>query len=268
MKKIFPLLTLVLFTCYQSQAIGANDPYENLNRKIYKFNKAVDATLFKPVAKIYTAILPPQVRTGITNFFNNLQMLPTVANDLLQGKPVVAYKDSWRFFINSTLGVGGLFDVAEKWGLPYKPNDLGITLAKWGDKDSPYFVIPIFGPSTLRDAASLPVNYGAFSVYGYINQTQTVYGLFALNMLEIRAAYLETEPVIDEALDEYTFVRDAYLQNRNYNISGKQPETQDNLYIDGADQPSVDGTDDGALYVDEDEESEAQITKKENKGSE
>src|SRR5438309_7762083 len=134
-------VTLMITGCAHK---GTNpiDPYEPFNRKVHNFNMAFDATFLKPPTKLYVAIVPKRIRKGVNNAFNNLDMLPTVANDLLQAKGKWAIKDSWRFVINSTLGVAGLFDVAATFGLPPHYNDLGLTLAKWGDKNSPYIVVP------------------------------------------------------------------------------------------------------------------------------
>ena len=262
-KKLYLAISLLNLTACSALSVDHNsiDPYEKINRNTYKFNKALDSTLIKPIAKVYNAILPPIIKTSITNFFNNLQMMPTIANDALQGNAKIAYLDTWRLIINSSVGIGGLFDVATLWGLPYKPNDLGITLAKWGGEKSPYFVIPVFGPSTFRDAASLPIDYGVFSVYGYMSRTAQVYSLFGVNMLEIRADLLDNEAFLDEALDEYIMVRDAYLQNRQYKISGKKVEDSDADYIDG--ESDYIGDDSGSLYVDDDQDGEEKETKQE-----
>lgn len=258
--KIAGILAIsTLVACTSNKDPNATDPYEKINRKTYKFNEALDATLYKPVAKVYKAILPPQARLGIRNFSNNLQMVPTVVNDILQGKLVVAYLDSWRLLINTTVGIGGVFDVAEKWGLPYKSNDLGLTLARWGDKHSPYFVVPFFGPSTFRDAAGASFDYSLFSVYARIKPRSTQYGLLALSLIQFRSDLLDSDDLIDEALDEYTLVRDAYLQNRAAKIHGKaitSEEMAGELYIEGEEEESIDGADDGALYVEDDDEEE------------
>ena len=148
-----PLLaTLMLSNCVH-QGNNPADPYELWNRKIHRFNMAFDATMLRPPAKLYQAILPSRLRKGINNAFNNVDMLPSIANDLLQAEGKWAIKDTWRFVINSSLGVAGFFDVANTFGLPPHYNDLGLTFAKWGDKKSPYLVIPLIGPSTLRDAS-------------------------------------------------------------------------------------------------------------------
>ncbi len=251
---------LLINGCSAKQPTTPSDPYEKINRKTYAFNQALDATLFRPVAKIYQAILPPQVHDGIRNAFNNLQMLPTVANDLLQLQFLRAYKDSWRFLINSTIGIGGIFDVANKWDLPYSANDFGITLAKWGDKNSPYFVMPFFGPSTFRDSVGITYDYNVMSAYAYLRSRKDAYELIAINTVQIRADLIGTDTLVDDALDEYTLVRDAYLQNRLYNINGEKDTSQataGSLYIEGEEDLKSQ-----SLYVDDDEEYDAPITQK------
>jgi phospholipid-binding lipoprotein MlaA len=224
--------TFMLTSCAHK---GTNpvDPYESFNRKVYNFNMAVDATLLKPPAKFYHAVVPRVVRKGIGNAFNNLDMLPTVANDLLQAQGKWAIKDSWRFVINSSLGVAGLFDVANKFGLPPHYNDLGVTFAKWGDKKSPYLVIPLIGPSTIRDGSGWLFQFILWSPYVYINNDAVAYGLLGLRYIDLRSQLFDSERIMNEALDKYSFMRDAYLQHRAYLISGAE---QDNgsLYVDDA----------------------------------
>jgi phospholipid-binding lipoprotein MlaA len=195
------------------------DPYEHYNRKVHQFNVAVDHAVLKPVATAYKTVLPAFIRKGINNAFNNCDMVPSVANDLLQAEGKWAIKDSWRFTINSTLGVGGLFDVAQHMGLPAHYNDLGETFAKWGDKNSPYIVIPLLGPSTIRDGSGMLFQFALWSPYVYINNDPVAYGLAALRYVDLRSQLLDSEHVVDEALDQYSFIRDAYLQHRNYLIN-------------------------------------------------
>ncbi|MBA2709382.1 MAG: VacJ family lipoprotein [Tatlockia sp.] len=224
--------TLILSACAHK---GTNpiDPYEPMNRKVHKFNMALDSIALKPAAKIYKKVLPGKIRMGISNAYNNVSMIPTVANDLLQGNWRFAIKDSWRFFINSTFGVAGLFDVANKpFGLPPHYNDLGLTFAKWGDKKSPYIVIPFLGPSTIRDGMSLPFDY-MLTPYPYMPGAAALTALAAVRYVDLRSQLLETDRYIDEALDKYSFIRDAYLQHRNYLINGEQQASEkDSLYVD------------------------------------
>lgn len=205
------------------KATNPIDPFEPFNRKVHAFNTVFDNLVLRPPARVYKAVIPAPVRTCVNNFYTNLDMIPTVANDLLQAEGKWAIKDTWRFFVNSTLGVGGLFDVASKFSLPPHSNDLGLTLAKWGDKKSPYLVIPFLGPSTLRDGAGWLFQFAIYSPYVYIHDDRIVYGLLGLRYVDLRSQYLETDHLMDQALDKYTFLRDIYLQHRNYLINGTQP---------------------------------------------
>lgn len=227
------LSALMLFACAHK---GTNpiDPYEPWNREIHKFNMAFDATMLKPPARLYKAVLPAPIRTGINNAYNNVLMLPTVANDLLQAEWRYAIKDTWRFLINSTFGLAGTVDVADKrFNLPPHYNDLGLTFAKWGDKKSPYIVLPFLGPSTIRDGMGMAFDWMA-TPYPYLDSAGLIWGLAALRYVDIRSQLFDTERLMQEALDQYSFVRDAYLQHRNFLISGEEQDT-------------------GALYVDEGE---------------
>lgn len=227
------------------------DPYEPLNRKVHNFNMAFDSVFLKPPASLYVAVVPSIVRKGINNAFNNLDMIPTVANDLLQAEGKWFIRDSWRFTINSTLGIGGLFDVANTFGLPPHYNDLGLTFAKWGDKKSPYIVIPFIGPSTIRDGSGWLFQFALWSPYVYLDNDGATYGLLGLRYIDLRAQLFDSERLMDEALDKYSFIRDAYLQHRNYLISGAGIETEESLYVDetapAGNSETVPGTD----YVDE-----------------
>lgn len=240
MRLTAPILTitasLVLSACSIPKGPNPVDPYEPINRKIHKFNMAFDATVLKPPAKLYRAIIPGPIRAGVHNAFVNLNSLPILANDLLQWEWNYLIKDTWRFAINSTFGVAGFFDAAEKWGLPYHNNDFGITLAKWGDKNSPYIVLPFLGPSTIRDGMGLLYDGTFFSPYIYMKDDKLIYSLLGLQYLDLRVQLLDTEKLMDQALDKYTFIRDAYLQHRQYAINGGQagqkPEELGSLYVD------------------------------------
>lgn len=208
------------------------DPYETINRRTHDFNMAFDATFLKPPAKLYQAILPAPVRAGINNFFTNIHLFPTIANDLLQGDWPHTVKDFWRLVVNSTFGVAGIFDVASNtFRLPPHSNDLGLTFAKWGNTSSPYIVIPFFGPSTIRDGFGILFDYSVFSPYAYLYYNTLIWSLLGVRYVDIRSQLLDQEGLMGEALDRYTFIRDAYLQHRNYLISGKEQDTG-SLYID------------------------------------
>src|SRR5580704_2209821 len=175
--------TLMLTSCAHK---GANpiDPYEPFNRKVHRFNMAFDAVLLKPIAKSYYHVVPGLVRKGIDNAFNNLDMLPSIANDLLQAEGKWAIKDTWRFIINSSLGVAGFFDVANQFSLPPHYNDLGLTFAKWGDKNSPYIVIPLLGPSTIRDGSGWLFQFVLWSPYVYLRNDALAYSLVGLRYVD------------------------------------------------------------------------------------
>lgn len=222
---------LLLSGCFHK---GPNpiDPYESFNRKVYTFNMVLDSIVVRPPARLYYTVVPSVVRKGVNNAFNNLDLLPSIANDLLQAEGHWVIKDSWRFFINSTLGVGGLIDVAKKFGLPHHFNDLGLTFAKWGDKKSPYLVLPIIGPSTIRDGSGFIFQFFLWTPYIYLHNDAIAYSLVALRFIDLRTQMFDVERLMREAMDPYAFMRDAYLQHRQFLITGAQQ-------------------DEGALYVDE-----------------
>lgn len=204
-------------------AIVRPDPYEKMNRAFFSLNDKLDTYLFKPIAQFYNTIMPKPLNVGIHNVFNNIGETSTIANDILQGHFRQMANDSWRLLINTTVGVGGLFDVASRMNLPYYSNDFGLTLAAWGYQSSNYLVIPLLGPATIRDSIGWPVDYYAFTVYPYIRPQSTQNYIYVLNMLDRRAQLLKIQSVMDEvALDKYVFVRDAYFQRRDYQISQNQ----------------------------------------------
>lgn len=191
------------------------DPLETFNRHTFAFNEAIDRILMKPVATLYNNIMPKPVNQGIHNFYNNIGTLPTIANDILQLNFYQGMRDFWRFAFNTTLGIGGLFDVSTRLGLKYYSNDFGLTLTSWGYRSSTFIVFPFFGPSTIRDGVALPVDYLAFSIYPYVEPISRRYALYTLGAVDRRAQLLKLEGVMEEAaLDKYTFIRDAYLQRR------------------------------------------------------
>jgi len=222
---------------------NADDPFEPINRQIYRFNMAADAIFIKPPSKIYQAVLPQPIRSGIYNAFNNVYMLPTVANDVLQGQIGLAFQDSARFIINSSIGLGGVLDVATAMKIPVHYNDLGLTMAKYGIKKSPYIVLPIFGPTTIRDGIGTFGDYTLFMPFPYIEDPWVLNGILAVHFIDVRARFFETEELMTDALDKYAFIRDAYLQNRNALITGTIVQTTNE--------------DSGELYVEENDEDEA-----------
>lgn len=200
-----------------------DDPYEKFNRAMFRFNEVLDDNFLKPIAKGYNAIMPTPLNNGIDNFFENLTGIPTVINDLLQFEFYQATSDSWRFAVNSTIGLLGFLDVATRIDLLKHNEDVGLTFAKWGWKKSNYLVLPFFGSHTVRDALGLPIYY-FMTIYPYIDEPEAELGLLALRVVDIRAQLLRFGKVYEEvAVDKYVFMRSAYLQRRAYLINnGKE----------------------------------------------
>jgi len=203
------------------------DPLEKINRPIFAFNKGVDKVVIKPIAKVYDAIIPNPIQKGISNAFLNVGEFPIIINNLLQLKIGSAITDTWRLIINSTMGVGGLYDPATYFGLKRNYQDFGLTLSRWGINTA-YFVIPILGPSTITDAIGLLVDYEFFMVYPYIDSKTLRYSLLGLDMIRLRVELLPTDKVVDEAFDPYVLLRDAYKQRRNYLLT--QQENKNDIY--------------------------------------
>jgi phospholipid-binding lipoprotein MlaA len=203
-----------LFAAEQTQS---NDSFEIFNRKVFAFNDTLDRVVLKPVAKTYTAVVPDPLEKGILNVFSNFNEITNVVNGLLQAKFSEAGRDSARFVINTTIGVGGLFDVAQRAGLEKSEGeDFGQTLAVWGVAEGPYLMLPFVGPSTLRDAPSKFVDNFANPV-GYHDNVSVRNSARALDLLAVRADLLSLDDVISG--DRYLFVRDVYLQRREYLVS-------------------------------------------------
>ena len=221
------LLSVLMAGMLGGCATQANkDPLEGLNRGIYKFNDTVDKAAVKPIAGAYRAVLPSPVRTGVNNFFANLGTVVTIVNDVLQFKLSKAMDDTGRLAINSTFGLGGLIDLASMDGIEERREDFGQTLAVWGWKDGTYLVLPLLGPSTLRDTGGLAVDSLAADPLGYIDEVAARNGLLLTKFIDTRASYLPGSDLLDEAaLDPYAFMRDAYMQRRNVQIyDGNVPE--------------------------------------------
>jgi phospholipid-binding lipoprotein MlaA len=194
------------------------DDWETFNRAIFAFNDKVDFLFLKPAARIYNAILPDPISNGLHNMFTNLKGVIVTFNDLLQANFYQANSDAWRFLINSTVGMGGFFDVADQIGLPLNTNDFGLTLGKWGYENSIYVMLPLLGPSTFRDTIALPVDYYA-SIYPHLKNVWERTGLLGASLVDERAKLLQFDKLYEEvALDKYIFMRDAYFQHRRHAI--------------------------------------------------
>ena len=202
------------------------------NRATYSFNKAVDRVALKPTARAYEALIPKPIQILVGNFFKNLSDIPTTANDVLQGRLAYASLDMARFLLNSTWGIGGLFDVAGygQKGIPKRDQDFGLTLAHWGYKHSSYVVLPLLGPSTVRDGVGRLGHY-YLSAPTYLKRVEWKNRLFALNLIDTRVSLLKLDPTLSDAMDEYVFVREAYLQHRQYLINGGHAPASENLLL-------------------------------------
>jgi phospholipid-binding lipoprotein MlaA len=217
------------------------DPWEAWNRKVYAFNDAIDSAILKPVAQTYEAVVPKLVRTGVSNVLGNIRDVWSTANQFLQGKVQYGFEMGMRVVANSFFGLGGLLDPATEMGLVKRPEDFGQTLGRWGIGNGPYLVLPLVGPSTLRDTAgfladrtvspsSLPPTAGG------------QYSVLAVELVDGRARVLSATKLLDQvALDRYSFLRDAYLaQRRDAVYDGAPPlETFDEDPGDGPAKPAA-----------------------------
>jgi phospholipid-binding lipoprotein MlaA len=218
------LKTSLIFICLISSSwISAEDfedrdPLQQLNRKVYELNfEILDPALIKPLATLYDRLTPRPVRIGINNFFSNLDEIPNAVNSLLQGKIGQAANDTGRFIVNSVFGLGGVFDVATDAGMqPSQGEDFGQTLAVWGVSEGPYLMLPFLGPSTLRDAPSNVLD-SFLDPFAYNDNYGMRAGIKAIDIVALRAELLGIDDVMSG--DKYIFVRDVYLQNREYVIA-------------------------------------------------
>jgi phospholipid-binding lipoprotein MlaA len=223
------LAVAVLSGC--ATAKNPKDPIEPFNRGVYQFNETVDRYALKPVAQGYRAVVPPPVRGGVTNVFGNFRDVTSAINNLLQLKVGTALSDVARVAVNSTIGILGVFDVAGHIGLDKHDEDFGQTLGWWGVPDGPYLVLPIFGPSTVRDSVGLVGDYFTDPQFFLIEESPYTWIALGTRIVNFRANLLEAERIFNQAaIDRYAFLRDAYLQRRRNQIyDGTPPES------DGAD---------------------------------
>jgi len=247
-------LSFVLMTLLGCAAAPAKndprDPWERMNRSTYKFNDKLDKAVLRPVARGYQKVTPSFFRTGVSNFFDNLDYPIVIVNDLLQAKFLTAGRDTGRLLMNTTLGIAGLLDPASSAGLQKNNNDFGLTLARWGVHKGPYFVIPLLGPSDVRDGLGrIPDSYA--SPRNYIGNTAVHYSLWGVGLLDARYRLLSVDQALDSAYDPYLFLKNAYFQRRDYLESGS-----------GQNPPNPNSESDADKLLDEatKEENESQTT--------
>lgn len=214
-----------------TSSAAAYDPWEPFNRKVHTFNNAVDRGVARPLATAYTHVVPRFARTGISNFFSNLRAPVTITNQLLQGRGADAWDSLGRFLMNSTLGIGGLFDPASKAMVPRRNEDFGQTLGAWGWRRSRYVELPFFGPRTVRDVFGLAGDI-PLSPIRRVEEDKIRIGLQGLQLVDTRAQLLAIDDLRDTAVDEYALVRDAWMQRRNYQIENDLRSKRDRGHDD------------------------------------
>ncbi|MFW0753982.1 VacJ family lipoprotein [Pseudomonas sp. H11T01] len=211
----------VMLVPFVAQAATEEDPWESINRPIYRFNDLLDTYALKPLAQGYQAITPQFLEDGIHNMFRNVGDVGNLANDVLQAKPRAAGVDTARLMFNTTFGVLGFFDVGTKMGLQRNDEDFGQTLGYWGVRSGPYVMLPFFGPSTLRDAPSKYVD-SYTEPYRYMNNIPARNMAIGMDVIDTRASLLSAEKLVSG--DKYTFIRNAYLQNREFKVKDGKVE--------------------------------------------
>ncbi|AXA93392.1 VacJ family lipoprotein [Massilia sp. YMA4] len=229
-RKTSVLLALAAAAALSGCAVGPDkrDPMENWNRAVFKFNDTVDTYALKPVATGYKNVTPGFVQTGVSNFFGNLSDVWSAANNLLQGKGAEGMSDVMRVALNSTFGLLGVLDIASEAGLPKHKEDFGQTMGKWGVQSGPFVMLPLLGPSTLRDTVGLPLDI-AGDPWGYKDPVNVRNIGTVTRVVDQRAALLDASTLLeDAALDRYEFLRDGYLQRRQSQVyDGDVPQQSD-----------------------------------------
>ena len=203
------------------------DPWERYNRSVYGFNNALDKAVFRPLAIGYDNVVPDAVQSGVSRFFDNLNLPATAANQTLQAHPIRALQSLGRFAVNSTVGIGGLLDPASRFGIAkYRSEDFGQTLAAWGWRDSRYLVMPLLGPRTVRDAVGLAGDR-VLSPLSYVGDSQVATSLQLLKIVDLRARLLPMDQARRDAYDEYALVRDTWAQRRKHQIERDRAGDED-----------------------------------------
>jgi phospholipid-binding lipoprotein MlaA len=219
------LLVMLLAGCATGPNADPRDPLEPFNRSVMRFNDSVDAAVVRPVAVAYRDVVPSPVRTGVHNFFGNLRDLWSFVNATLQARPQEAAENFMRFNVNTFLGFGGVLDIATEMGIPRTTLDVGHTLARWGVPPGPYLVLPLMGPSTVRDSLGMVVDARGDLVTQGVDHQSTRNTLVVVRVVDVRTQLLPATDMLDEiAFDRYVFIRDAHLQRRLSQI-GRETES-------------------------------------------
>lgn len=237
-----PILILAMLaagcTSVPAEYRDPSDPLEGYNRGMHQFNTDFDNAFLKPVAKAYQAVTPEPVDRGVTNFFNNIADVTSAVNNLLQFKLSRFGSDVGRVAVNSTVGIAGLFDVATNVGLPSYKEDFGQTLGYWGAYESPYLVLPLIGPSTVRDTVGFAGDTFIDPFFS-LNKNEIYWGFVTLRVVDRRADLLTASKILEEAaLDPYAFTRDAFLQRRRSQIFDGNPPPEPGFNDDFYEEPA------------------------------
>lgn len=235
------LAALLVSGCAHRPADNPSDPLEPVNRVVFKINETADKYALRPIAKGYVYITPAPIRTGIGNFFDNLDEPRNIINALLQGKPLQASKNLGRLVLNSTAGLVGFIDVASEVGLARHEEGFGQTLGYWGVGEGWYLMLPLLGPSTNRDLVGFVADIPTKPLW-YLSGSEDVYALSAtgVNLVNTRANYLSADSILEQQFDRYLFVRTAYLQQRwNLIHDGNPPLDDFELPDDDSDAPAA-----------------------------
>ena len=217
-------LSFLLFFIFNTVTASEDvDPFEEVNRSVYEFNETIDDNLLEPVSRAYKDHVPEVAQDGVSNFFGNLRDVSTLANQILQFKPIESAQTLGRVLVNSTIGLGGLFDVASEMDLITENEDFGQTMALWGVEQGPYVVLPLLGPSTVRDGVGTYVDLT--SPANMINEMDDVgfVSASAINIIDKRVELLPATDLLDQSDDSYIAMRSSYLQKRNYDVHDGNP---------------------------------------------
>lgn len=231
------LMSFVLGACASvpEEQRTESDPWEPMNRTLYSVNTTIDNVSLKPLAKGYQKVIPRLARTGVSNFMNNLVTPRSAVNNFLQGKPKHGFTELVRFVFNSTMGIGGLLDLATDAGLEAHVEDFGQTAAVWGMPSGPFVMLPLLGPHTLRDAVFRPLDLAAHPLRYYEN-TSVRDKLQVLRIIDLRARLLSADKFLDDSKDPYITLRESYLQNREYQVHDGNPPEDDEFFDEFMDQ--------------------------------